>query len=121
MKKLTFKKDRFSKNRGDYSRWLLISCEHCNAPLVVYQKDGPGALMRLYFDRIVLPKAIAAQKPSTTPDLRCKTCNRVVGIPTIFKKEKRAVFRLFAGAVTKRVISVDGISRFEDKLKSNIK
>jgi len=50
--RIKFKSDIFKKNRGGYSRWLLLNCEKCKNPIATYQKDGPGMLKRLYLDRM---------------------------------------------------------------------
>jgi len=98
--KHSFKSDRFRKNRGGYSRWLLLSCEKCKNPIATYQKDGPGILKRLYVDRIVGPKGLAAK------NLTCKKCQTVLGVRTIYKKENRPAYRLFAGAVGKNIVKM---------------
>jgi len=52
MQEILFKNDRYKKNRGGHSRWLLLSCEKCQNKVAIYQKDGPGILKRTYLDRI---------------------------------------------------------------------
>ncbi len=100
--KLSFKSDKFKKNRGGYSRWLLLSCERCKNKLMIYQKDGPGILKRLYLDRIV-----SLNNPKDDKKLECKKCKTVLGIQMVYKKESRAAYRLFAGAIEKKVIKGD--------------
>lgn len=100
--KLTLKSDRFKKNRGGYSRWLSLSCEKCKSRLMIYQKDGPGILKRLYLDRIVSLSGLKDKEK-----LECKKCKTVLGIRTIYKKENRLAYRLFAGAVEKRIVKGD--------------
>ncbi len=107
MTKTDFKRDKYSKKRGGYSRWLLVLCEHCKNPLVLYQKDGPGILKRLYFDRIVAPTHLVDlqnQSYAASDNLVCNKCDRIVGVPIIFEKEKRPAYRLFVGAVEKKVV-----------------
>jgi len=96
-KKIAFKSDRFKKNRGGYSRWLLLSCEKCKNPVLLYQKDGPGILKRLYIDRIVVSKILADR------NLTCKKCKKVLGIWTVYQKENRPAYRLFVGAIVKKI------------------
>src|ERR1035437_3778816 len=106
MKKHQLKSDQYRKNRGGYSRFLSIKCEHCNHKVLVYQKDGPGELRRLYMDRIFSPeKMIGLQNKSLEKisNLTCPNCKRVLGIPYIYEKERRKAFRLFVGAVQKKV------------------
>lgn len=102
--KPTFKNDKFRKNRGGYSRWLLLSCEKCRARLMLYQKDGPGILKRLYRDRIVSPGDLPHKEK-----LECPKCKTVLGVLTIYQKEKRPAYRLFAGAVEKDIVRADEI------------
>lgn len=97
-KKLTFKTDKFRKNRGGHSRWLLLSCEKCKHPFSHYQKDGPGILKRLYVDRMV------GAKDLTEKQLTCKKCKTVLGVRMTYKKEDRTAYRLFAGAVEKKIV-----------------
>ncbi len=97
--KLTFKSDRFKKNRGGYSRLLSLSCEKCKTQLMIYQKDGQGILKRLYLDRIVAPDDLKGKEK-----LECKKCKTVLGTQTIYQKENRPAYRLFAGAVEKKIV-----------------
>ena len=104
---IKLKNDRFKKNRGGYSRLLDISCEGCGRHLCFYQKDGPGMLKRMYFDRIYNSKEYGDLENLSIkklPRLICKNCGRLLGAPIEFKKEKRLAFRLFQGAITKKII-----------------
>lgn len=38
MKKLDFKKDKYRKSRGGYSRFLEVSCHHCDKKLLYIKK-----------------------------------------------------------------------------------
>jgi len=104
--KFTFKRDKYKKARGGYSRLLNIYCKKCKNFIVLYQKDGPGNLKRLYFDRIFLPKNLINlqhEKLDSIPNLKCNKCKRALGMPEIYKKENRKSFRLFQDAVSKKV------------------
>jgi|SRR3989344_1224662 len=103
--RLTFKKDKYSKARGSYSRCLNIYCRKCESLILTYQKDGPGNLRRLYLDRIFSPKNFAdlQKQGKLVPNLNCNQCKEVLGIPYIYSKEKRKAFRLFQDAVVKKV------------------
>ena len=109
MQKIEFKKDKYKKARGGYSRFLEIKCEKCRNTLALYQKDGPGTLKRMYIDRIFSPEklvklqSIAVKK---IPNLTCSKCKQVIGIPYIYPKEKRPAFRLFEGSVTKKIVKL---------------
>lgn len=100
--KLAFKNDTFKKNRGGYSRWLSLSCEKCKAKLMVYQKDGPGILKRLYLDRI-----ISSMNFGKKQNLECVNCKTTLGILTTYKKENRLAYRLFAGAIEKKIVKMN--------------
>ncbi|OGZ95510.1 MAG: hypothetical protein A3I44_03465 [Candidatus Sungbacteria bacterium RIFCSPLOWO2_02_FULL_51_17] len=66
---------------------------------MIYQKDGPGVLKRLYLDRIATPQL------QGKTNFVCKKCKTILGIVVVYRKEKRAAYRLFAGAVTKKVLN----------------
>ena len=103
---IKLKNDRFKKNRGGQSRLLEISCAGCGARLCFYQKDGPGMLKRMYLDRIYDSKdygGLAGLPLSKLPQLICKSCQRLLGVPIEYEKENRLAFRLFQGAVAKKI------------------
>jgi len=104
--KLKIKRDKYKSSRGGYSRLLDIFCRKCNKLVLVYQKDGPGNLRRLYMDRIMSPdNLISLQKQSiknTTP-LKCTKCGFIMGMPYIYEKEKRKSFRIFQDAIIKKI------------------
>lgn len=98
--KLKLKQDKYRKSRGGHARFLAISCAKCKSQVAIYQKDGPGILKRMYVDRIIeLNNLMMGSK------LICKKCKEVLGVSIIYKKENRPAFRLFEGAVTKKIIS----------------
>lgn len=102
----SFKKDKYSTARGGYSRLLNVCCRKCENIVVVYQKDGPGSLRRLYLDRIFSPENLVGLQNKSIkdiPTLKCKKCNRVLATPYVFLKEKRKAFRLYQDAVIKRL------------------
>lgn len=74
--------------------------------ILLYQKDGLGILKRLYLDRIIIPLSLA----DGNKNLICKKCNALLGIPMIYQKEKRLAYRLFSGAVEKKIIKADELS-----------
>lgn len=106
---IKFKSDKYRKSRGGYSRFLNVLCEHCGAKILVYQKDGPGPLKRLYLDRIFTPENLVNfQKLSINkiPNLICLKCKSVLAVPYIYKKEQRKAYRLFVGAVIKKITKI---------------
>lgn len=78
---------------------------------MIYQKDGPGILKRLYFDRIVFPESSTWKEK-----LECKRCGTVLGVHTIYQKENRPAYRLFVGAIEKKIIRNDGVSEIEESI-----
>jgi hypothetical protein len=40
-----------------------------------------------------------------TKELRCPSCKELIGLRMIYKKEQRFAYRLFAGAITKKIVS----------------
>ena len=98
MSKSVFKNDKYRKKRGGYSRLLQISCQKCDSLICLYQKDGPGNLRRMYINRIFDPKISLSRK-----DLTCSK-GHLLGVKTIYKKEKRPAFRLFVDSVIKKIV-----------------
>lgn len=91
------KRDIYSRARGGWSRILDIRCENCSTHLCYYQKDGPGHLKRMYIDRMI-------NFTTSDSELACKNCSTSLGVKTVYKKENRLAYRLFAGAVKKKII-----------------
>ena len=98
--KIIFKNDKYKKNRGGYSRLLSLTCDKCKTPIFLYQKDGPGMLKRLYLDRIIAKEKISGK------NLICNKCKMLLGIRIIYQKENRPAYRLFAGAVGKKIVKL---------------
>lgn len=92
------KKDAFRRIRGGHSRILQISCQKCGVQICRYQKDGPGALRRMYIDRIIEPAVSIRGKNLLCPQ------GHVVGVKIIYEKEKRLAYRLFVDAVVKKIV-----------------
>lgn len=102
----TLKRDKYKQARGGYSRLLNIYCRKCEHLILVYQKDGPGNLRRLYLDRIFNPENLSGLERINIKEispLKCPNCKEVLGIPYIYPKEKRKAFRLYQDAVIKRI------------------
>lgn len=106
MKKVEFKKDQYRKARGGYSRFLNVSCSECGNFLLLYQKDGPGILKRMYMDRIFEPEKLAnfqLMEISEAPNLVCGKCGLLIGTPYIYEKENRKAFLLRQGSFSKKI------------------
>lgn len=99
------KKDKYKSARGGHSHLLDIYCRKCENKVLVYQKDGPGALRRMYLDRIFAPeglKNLHIKKLEEIDNLKCEKCWAVLGIPYIYEKEKRKAFRVFGNIIIKK-------------------
>ncbi len=93
---IKFKNDAYTKSRGTPAL-LKISCNSCQHTTMYYQKDGPGPLKRVYFDRILLPEHLEQLQyklfdQKTCPLLKCSHCLQLIGTPMIYEKEKRPAF-----------------------------
>ncbi len=98
------KRDKYKSARGGRSKLLDILCRKCGTPVLVYQKDGPGGLLRLYLDRIRFPQDLAGLRHlplGDIPYLKCPACGELLGAPYIYAKEKRPAYRLRKDAITK--------------------
>lgn len=96
-KKLKLKRDGYMSARGGTSAFLNIYCARCRRWLLLYQKDGPGTLFRLYLDRIHAPEDL-----KKTKGLTCGHCNTSIGVPMVYKPENRQAFRLIPGAIVRK-------------------
>ena len=106
MAELVFKSDKYKRSRGGYSRLLDISCAKCGTHLFYYQKDGPGMLKRAYFDRIYGSKKysnLQNESLKNVPQLICSNCKQHIGVSFNYVKEDRLAYRLFVGAVSKKI------------------
>jgi hypothetical protein len=99
------KKDAYQKRRGT-PQFLNVVCAECQSLVVLYQKDGPGNLLRLYLDRIFAPAEIAQLQNTVfskkdMPQLRCPQ-GHLIGLPMIYEPEQRLAFSLVPGSFGKR-------------------
>lgn len=101
-----FKRDQYSRRRGGGSKFLDLRCAKCRTHLFLYQKDGPGALLRTYLDRIFAPQPMAVLQYSCTDvgqmtTLKCPHCKAIIGHPMVYQPETRLAFRLAFGSFIK--------------------
>lgn len=104
---LKIKRDKFRRARGGNSRFLNIYCANCKEFILLYQKDGPGPLKRLYLDRIFEPEQLAKWQElddiKDVPNLVCPDCKTVIGTPYIYEKENRHAILLNPHNFTKKL------------------
>jgi len=104
------KRDQFRKARGGRSHFINLECRTCKEWILLYQKDGPGPLIRLYLDRIHAPKELSSLQDRYTQGmveqllpLTCSKCKATIGYPAVYEKEKRLCFILVEKSITKRL------------------
>jgi len=106
---MRLKNDRYKKVRGGTSRLLAIMCPQCGEFVLEYQKDGSGALKRLYIDRVRKNPSLEKYKNCTVeqmPDITCKCCKSIIGRPFVYKKENRVAFRPISGGFIKKIVKI---------------
>lgn len=105
--KYSFKKDKYSRNRGGSSCFLDIYCSSCNNHVALYQKDGMGALIRMYIDRIFVTSSLTALQLGSSDkknlgNLCCNNCKTLIGVPMVYVPESRLAYRLIRGSYVKK-------------------
>jgi hypothetical protein len=108
--KYVLKNDRFRRSRGGKAVVLRITCAKCKEMVLMYQKDGNGALMRCYLNRILDPPNLenlqydsSIDQANKMPALRCPKCYEMIGVPMLHR-EGRLAFRLVPGSYHKRLV-----------------
>lgn len=109
MQKHRLKSDAYRKARGGSAQFLNLFCAKCHTHLALYQKDGPGRLLRLYYDRIFEPASFVAEASEAIrvggakrwPKLVCPECDELIGSPMVYERENRPALLLQLGAVAK--------------------
>jgi hypothetical protein len=97
---MKFKKDKYSRARGGKSVCLRIRCNGCGDMIGLYQKDGDGALYRMYWDRLYSFGLIKGNKLITC------LCGKLIGYDYTYKRENRPAIKLFAGSVSKKKVKI---------------
>ncbi len=100
-------KDRYTKTRGGSAKLITITCVKCQKEVFVYQKDGPGKLVRMYLDKFVAPKDLVeklkqVKHKNEMQGLKCPYCNELLGVPMVYEKENRLAFRLIHNKIQKK-------------------
>jgi len=80
-----------TKNAGKKAKIFKISiyCKVCDQLLYVYQKEGPGSLVKCYEDRIA--------KDYTKGDLKCPSCGQDFARHAVMRM--RPVHKIIQGKV----------------------
>lgn len=101
-------RDRYSERREGKSVIYEISCANCQTPIMLYQKDGKGNLIRCYLDRIYEIKNVEGlDQEDSDPNLSklrnitCGNCHTLIGTSMIYKPEKRPAFRMRKGTYSR--------------------
>lgn len=68
---------------------ISIHCKVCDQLLYIYQKEGPGSLVKCYVDRII--------EDHTNGDLKCPSCGQPFARETIM--HYRPVHKIIRGKV----------------------
>ena len=100
------RKDKFTKARGGSSKLLSIFCAQCNTEILLYQKDGPGDLLRMYLDKILAPDDLVVKvsgytNKSEMESLACRKCYTLMAVPMVYDKEDRLAYRIVNGEIKK--------------------
>jgi hypothetical protein len=86
------------------SRHLDIACGKCGTFIVRYRKEGSGQLIRIYLDKVLQPKSLAALKSSgrksSLPVLACPECDLHVGYP-MEHEGNRLAYQMIKGSYKK--------------------
>jgi RNase P subunit RPR2 len=113
---LVTKKDRYLRERGGRAAFLILTCAHCGGELAVYQKDGPGNLLRCYLNRFFYPEAMQSlqnnlqiTQPNDLPTWKCADCHSIIGHPMRYR-DGRLAFRLVQGAYAKQKLKQDALN-----------
>ena len=109
MRRVKLKSDRYRSARGGSAQLLTISCSSCRSFVLLYQKDGPGQLLRCYLNRIFEPERLARlqhaniRKSSNLKPLVCENCGQLLATG-MKHTDNRLAYRLVPGAVVKSVV-----------------
>lgn len=83
--------DEYREARGGDSTLLLLSCSACAAELCLYQKDGPGPLLRCYLNRIHPDDGVWNRLISEDRKFTCAACGARIGVATTYEDGRSAV------------------------------
>lgn len=90
--------DKYTKGRGSFSKRVEVKCVNCATIQFNYQKDGNGAIEKIFFDSIL--NNFSVKKESK---LICSKCEKLLGSRFVFGKEKKMAFKVYPGAIYYRI------------------
>lgn len=103
----TLKNDQYRRERGGTAVFLSLSCANCSRLVAIYQKDGPGSLVRCYLNRFFYPQELAllhrdpaVSSEAKVPPFRCVGCGTLFGMPMRYR-DGRLAYRLVPGTLHK--------------------
>ena len=103
---IKLKNDQYRRARGGSSELYEILCAECQDLVILYQKDGPGQLLRCYVNRIFAPDKWEQLQHDpnldikSMPNLTCE-CGALIGTP-MRHRDDRLAFRLLRGKYVRR-------------------
>jgi len=98
MKKI-FTSDKYTKGRGNFAKKVEIRCVNCATAIFNYQKEGHGAIEKMYFDNIL--DNFGVKKDAI---LLCPNCEKVLGKRFVFGKDKKLAFKVYPGAIYYKIV-----------------
>jgi len=96
---LRYKNPHYQRVRG--SSTMLVSCGHCRNNIVLYQKVGKGALLRMYVERIVKGSVDLSQKPGL---LICPHCKEQLAMRVTLRRKNKEAYIVKRGALHSRFL-----------------
>jgi hypothetical protein len=97
--KKTFTSDKYTKGRGNFSKRVEIRCVNCATTIFNYQKEGHGAIEKMYFDNILDNFMVKKEEI-----LLCSNCEKVLGKRFVFGNEKKLAFKVYPGAIYYKIV-----------------
>ncbi|NLJ79774.1 MAG: hypothetical protein GX335_01965 [Firmicutes bacterium] len=73
------------------SRLILVSCGYCQTKIALYQKAGPGGLLRMYVERIVKSSVDLSTLPGA---LSCPNCKKQLATKVTLKRRNKEAYAL---------------------------
>jgi hypothetical protein len=91
--------DKYTKGRGSFSKRVEVKCVNCATIQFTYQKDGNGAIEKIFFSNIL--DNFGVKKDSK---LICPKCKKLLGTRFVFGVTKKIAFKIYPGAIYYKII-----------------